>query len=99
MVEVDIKIGLHTDHSLITLIIDRDEEKRGPGWWKLNTTLLNDDEFKKVVKGIIKDGKEDNGLLDSAVLWDYIKYKIKSFSIQYSKKKCLNMKKEEQTRL
>ena len=64
------------DHGLITLNIDRDEEIRGPGWWKLYTTLLNDDEFKKGVNNIIKDGKKDNRLLDSAVLLDYIKYKI-----------------------
>ena len=92
---IDIKIGVHTDHSLITMEIDKDEEQRGPGWWKLNTLLLNDQEYREGVRGVITNCRKENTNLNPASLWDLTKYKIKTYSIQYSKKKSQEMKQEE----
>ena len=36
--------GFKTDHSLITLHLTNNTNPRGPGFWKLNTSLLSDEE-------------------------------------------------------
>ena len=39
----DITPGFQTDHSMISLNISSHTNKRGPGFWKLNTSLLNEE--------------------------------------------------------
>ena len=36
----DINFGYKTDHSLVSLALSRFNQNRGPGFWKLNTSLL-----------------------------------------------------------
>ena len=46
---VDIVPGYKTDHSIamITLIISLHSSQRGNGFWKLNTSLLSDEDYVK----------------------------------------------------
>ena len=53
--ETDILPGYKTDHSLVTLAIDLHTNPRGPGFWKLNTSLLYDHEFIELIKRTISD--------------------------------------------
>ena len=47
---VDIVPGYKTDHSMITLIISLHSNQRGNGFWKLNTSLLSDEDYVKLIK-------------------------------------------------
>ena len=41
--------GYRTDHNMITMCLEVGELQRGPGLWKFNESLLNDEEYAEVV--------------------------------------------------
>ena len=65
-----------------------DAPKKGPGTWKFNCSLLNNESFVEKVETLIKhwQGRKSDfsGKLD--VWWDFLKRKIKHLSIKFSKK-------------
>ena len=86
--QVDIQASIKTDHSSITLELeDIKEGPRGPGFWKLNTSLLARSDYVEMINkefpNWLKDAKD---LSDKRVKWDSLKFKIKTSSIAYSKK-------------
>ena len=56
----DITPGFQSDHSMISLKYPSSHiNKRGPGFWKLNTSLLNDEIYANLVKATIHDIQEE----------------------------------------
>ena len=83
---VDIIAAIKTDHSAIVLHLQGFEEtKKGPGFWKMNTSLLSDENFIQLMKTNLEIWKEGKDFSDKRVAWDWIKYKVRLFSMQYSK--------------
>ena len=81
--------GFKTDHSLITLHLTNSTNPRGPGVWKLNTSLLSGEEYIRLIKKTIKEVANEyknNNEVDATLLWDTIKMKIRSSSLYYAKK-------------
>ena len=83
----DILPAIKTDHSAILLGVQKIEESRkGPGYWKLNTSLLANEDHINMIKTEmptwIKDGKI---LVDERSKWDWVKYSIRKHSILFSK--------------
>ena len=96
----DIIPGFKTDHSLITLSLSLHSNPRGNGFWKLNTSLLADNNFIETIKIAIQEKaneyKYDN-LVNPLLLWDIIKLKVREKSITYSASiKKAKVKKEEE---
>lgn len=93
--KADIVSGYSTDHSLITLSINPSQENRGPGYWKLNCSLLSDLEYVHLVKKIIHTTTEFYKLkvIDDLLLWETIKLNIRGETIKYS-----SWKKKERTK-
>ena len=80
--------SIRSDHSLIELNIRTEGPKRGPGTWKLNTSLLNDEEYKQKIKSLITEiWDTSSGILDLGLRSDWLKYKIRQFSIEYGKQR------------
>ena len=48
-----IKPTVRTDHNAILLSLKMNNVKRGPGYWKMNVNILNDDNYVKEVKQCI----------------------------------------------
>ena len=42
-----------TDHRAVKLLININENQRGPNYWKLNTSLLEDENYKAIIKYLI----------------------------------------------
>ena len=77
--------GFSSDHSYVSLIIQGSTITRGRGYWKLNNMHLKQDEYCKEVRNIIAQTQAESW--DSVGgLWDVIKFKVKDYSIRYSKK-------------
>ena len=55
----DIIAGFKTDHSLITIKLSLHSNRRSPGFWKLNTSLLEEDGYVKQIKTAIKAVQEE----------------------------------------
>ena len=54
---VEIKGSTRSDHSLITIQIDNQELIKGPGVWRFNNSLLNNENFKKCMGEAIQKAK------------------------------------------
>ena len=89
---VDIIPAIRTDHSAISMHINGIEEiRRGPSFWKFNSSLLEDEVYIKLVTDKYSDWLEvGKDVQDPRVLWDFIKYKIRYETITHSKQKARN---------
>ena len=79
-----------TDHDAIWLEIgELENEQKGPGYWKMNCSMLKDDEYVNNVTEMLPvwTAEERKELSDSRNVWDWIKYNIRAHVINYSKKK------------
>ena len=85
----DITPGFKTDHSLIALSLALHSNPRKNGFWKLNTSLLADNNFihietiKIAIHETANEYKDDK-LVNPLLLWDMIKLKVREKSITYS---------------
>ena len=96
----DILPGFKTDHSMITLNITLHSNPRGPGFWKLNTSLLSDTEYIDLIKQTIAQTQEEyknDESINPALLWDMIKLKVreKSLSFAAAKKRKTTLKEQD----
>ena len=79
-----------TDHDAIWLEIgELKNEQKGPGYWKMNCSMLKDEEYVNNVTEMLPvwtaEGRKE--LSDSRNVWDWIKYNIRAHAINHSKKK------------
>jgi len=84
---VEIISAIRSDHSAFTLSGNGlEENERGTSFWKLNSTLLNDQEYCDLLRLEYKNWLEEfKGVSDKRVLWDPVEYKIRQQTIIYSK--------------
>ena len=75
---------------MITVRISATTNPWGPGFWKLNTHFLTENEYIELIKKTIGDvSKEYKGHheVEKILLWDVIKMEIRAASIKYAKRK------------
>lgn len=85
--KVDIQTSIAPDHSLIYLSLNLPEETpRGPGFWKFNNTLLEDNEYIEKIRTIYPQLREQyKTVVDKQMLWELLKMEIRSTTISYTK--------------
>ena len=78
-----------SDHSAIILNLQSKEYiQRGPGFWKINNSLLADEKFVQELSNRIPDFKtKHNYLDDKGLYWDMLKMEVRGFCVQYTKRK------------
>ena len=92
-----IEPGYRTDHSIITLKLNLNKERRGKGFWKMNTSLLHDIEYVNKVKECIKENitryaKEGSNInvpdveltISNRLFLDCLKLDIRGTTIAYA---------------
>ena len=82
--------AIKTDHAAISLEFNISSEHiKGPGHWKMNCSLLDDDNYIREVTAKmpvwLAEGRSD--LSDNRSIWDWIKFNIRTHAIQHSKRK------------
>jgi len=80
---------VYSDHKQLSVQLELGEQPRGPGYWKLNCSLLHDDVYVSEVRKIICNSKNVyNTTRGDAKLdvWELLKIKVKEYSIAYGKK-------------
>ena len=70
-ISTDIKPGYRTDHSMLELNVEINNFRRGRGTWKLNTSLLKDNQYLQLINDCIRD--------------EYIKYAVPIYEYDYLK--------------
>ncbi|MES9884044.1 MAG: reverse transcriptase domain-containing protein [Sedimenticola sp.] len=91
----EIKSSMKTDHALVKLTININNQPRGPGYFKLNNSVLFDDEYKHIIKNSISEIAEINKEANPNILWEVIKGTIRNESIKYCARKNRKDKLEE----
>ena len=87
VVNCDISFGYKTDHSLISLSLLKSVVKRGPGFWKLNTSLLANKEDVQIIRNEINAVLHETEYTDPQKIWEFLKFKVRQKFIQISKQK------------
>ena len=69
------------------------ERKTGPSHWKFNNSLVLDKDVVNALKNKIPElYQESEKLGDDVVRWEFLKYKMRQFSMAYSKEKAFERK-------
>ena len=85
-IRCEIKPGIKLDHSIINLTFKRDAGVRGLGFWKFNSMLIRNNDYVNKLKNKLDRWKEKYDYFnDKRMKWEILKYKIKKFTINYSK--------------
>lgn len=79
-----IKASILTDHSMILMEVKLEEQTRGAGTWKLNTSFLKDPDYVLKIQNTIRDVVSNNQNLDAKQLWEFIKMKVRGDSIEWA---------------
>ena len=75
-----------SDHRILSADLHiSTKHTKGAGYWKLNTSILKDEEYKKYISNLITSEKEDIDNIQQR--WDRIKLNIKFGTIEYCRKK------------
>ena len=83
---VDIEPAFLSDHATPMILIVIDEPPaRGRGYWKLNNSLLQDENYITQMKQVIKDTL--GTYQDSILSWEMLKLNVKGETIKYSVRK------------
>ena len=75
----NILTGYKTDHSLIEITVATHSNMTGPGFWKLNTSLLTEMDYINQIRAVIKDTQEEyqnDIFVNNALMWEMIKLNI-----------------------
>ena len=94
--ETDTLVSISTDHSPILISLsDHDIKRKGAGVWKFNKSLLLNASFISLLKNhILKIKSELNSEdFNGHFKWEFLKYEIRKYTIQYSKKHSKDQKK------
>ena len=87
-----------TDHSAIFIHLKSAElkQKKGPGFWKFNQSLLHDETYVYSLRAEIENFKQKYvDVEDLNLRWDLIKMEIRGFTVKYSKNKSRERKSTE----
>lgn len=88
--KTDICAYYDSDHSPVTISIKPEgkHERRGPGFWKFNNSLLENEEFTTKMSFIIKHAAEKHkDIADKRLYWEMLKMEIRMFVIRFAKTK------------
>ena len=76
--------GFKCDHSIITMNIHLTPEQRGPGYFKINNSLLLHNNYQVKIRNAIRETAEINSSANPNVLWEVIKGAIRNKTMQYA---------------
>ena len=93
--KIDIIPALSSDHSPVFLSLSKSTKfSYGKNFWKFNSSLVNDTTYIKEMKQHILDTKNQLYTtlqnLNDHLKWEYLKYKVRNFTINFSKLKAKN---------
>ena len=86
VISTDIIPSFKSDHDIPTLVVQKANSERGPGFWHFNNTLLKDNEYCKQVVECINETKSKS-FESIQSKWDIIKLELRGMTVKYSSRK------------
>ena len=84
--KISVEYGFRSDHSLLKVKIVFNPNTRGPGYWKLNTSLLKDWEYVNKMNKLL-DIELAEHFTSFKNKWELVKLAVKGSTIQYASRK------------
>jgi len=78
--------GFRSDHNIVNTSIMFEPEPRGPGFWKMNCSLMDNVDYDNAIIECIENCELENPGTGHNLLWDTIKCRIRGTSIKISSK-------------
>ena len=74
-----------SDHKIATFFLDIELTKRGSGYWKINNSILNDNDYIKMIKRVINDFLITNTRKYKSphILWETLTCVIRGETIKF----------------
>ena len=91
----EIITGIKSDHSPVLLNMAINKQARGPGYFKMNNSILLDEEYKQAIKENINTIVDLNVGSNPNTLWEVIKGTIRNVTIKHSSSKKKKERNEE----
>ena len=82
---IEVIPGFRTDHSIICLILSLEVAARRPGYWKLNTSILKDQDYINKMNQLLDIQMELYKEYRAKCKWELVKLAACDSSIQYCK--------------
>ena len=87
---------MKSDHKPVIIEIDKTKfPKRGPSYWKLNNSLIEDNTYCEEIKQIIDNTWQSNLHMKILSRYEFVKYEILRFSKQYAQKRAKQRRERE----
>ena len=77
--------SIFTDHRAVYIVIDFNPFYRGIGYWKFNTSLLQNVEFVSQMNDVIDSHIKTTGHMTKIESWELLKTNIRNFSKKFSR--------------
>ena len=79
--------SIKTDHRALYVVVQLEAFQRGSGYWKFNTSLLQDMKFLKLMNQEIRQSLVSSTNKDPKQKWQILKQRIKNSTVKYSKER------------
>ena len=96
VISCEIRPSVYSDHDFVYIEFNLNTaDCRGPGVWKFNNSLLQDDKFCSSVSDLIDHFlRFRSSFTSDLVMWDQLKCNIKNFTINYSRERWRQLSRE-----
>ena len=94
--QIETVVSNAPDHKAVKLKLNSPNNKRGPGLWKFNNSLLDDERYATLIREnySLISGKY-SGLEDKRLKWELVKMELRGLTIPYAKTKVKNIHRKE----
>jgi len=66
--------------------------EKGNGYWKINNSILKEEEYKKIINNLIDRYLNTKKTIDIRLLWDTLKIEIREITSVYCKNKAKSIR-------
>ena len=89
-ISTDIRPSIRADHNAISLKINLQSIKKGPGYWKLNASILSDKLYQRNICDIIESVSATK--IPAIEKWEILKIKIGEYTQKFCRNKAFKTK-------
>ena len=95
LITTDIRPAIRADHNAISLKIRVRNFEKGPGNWKINSSILINEDYQRNIRNIVNNVRERD--LNASDKWELIKIMVREFTQKTCRR--LSSKKKDKERV